>query len=378
MRILVLNYEWPPLGGGGGVVAEQLCRAWVKQGHECTVITTRFGKDPVVTTSHGIRIFRVWSGRKYKEKGRLFDFGLFPLVAFLKAFALRLKGERFDAVHIHFVLPCGIITPLVRWLFSAPVTVTSHGGDLPNKETRYKNIYPLVGWLGRWVLHTANAVTGVNQVVQDRIKATAPDINSTLIANMVDVDHFTPGKKKKYDLLFISRLVPQKNPMFAVEAMPGILKKRPKTTLLIVGDGMLYEPLVARVKELGIQKSVTFVRWVDHDKTNKLYQESRIFLSLQQETNYGSLSLLEAMSCGLPTIATDVGQTREMVLDGRTGLLVPLNNTTALARTALELLDDAKKQEAFGMYARKVAMDTHSADAAAKKYIAVFERTQRQ
>jgi glycosyltransferase involved in cell wall biosynthesis len=154
----------------------------------------------------------------------------------------------------------------------------------------------------------------------------------------------------------VGRLYPQKNHQLFLDTARILLGKFPEKGLqfLIVGEGPLETDLRKYAKTLGIDGKVLFAG--ERTDVAELLGQMTIFV---MTSDYEGLSnaIMEAMTAGLPVVATDVGGNSELVINGQTGYLCPQNNARALAERVAVLLDDKKTAEAMGHFGRKVMID---------------------
>lgn len=153
-------------------------------------------------------------------------------------------------------------------------------------------------------------------------------------------------------VLTIGRRATQKGDRHLLEAWPNVLRSRPEAVLVLVGDGPLLGTLRARAEALGISASL---RWLSRQSNvGRLYQAADAYVlpSLYEGCPY---SVMEAMACGLPVVATQVEGSRDLLDDGRTGLLVPPADSGALAAAMTRIATDAPLCERLGAAAREEA-----------------------
>ena len=155
-------------------------------------------------------------------------------------------------------------------------------------------------------------------------------------------------------LLTASRLAAWKRIDRAIAALPNILSSLPNALLLIVGDGEERTKLERQARELGVEASVRFVGAVPQEEVVGYMQAADVFLALADLSNVGN-PLLEAMSCGLPIVTVDAGDTGELIRDGKTGRLLSSGDAPSVARAVVGLGENDAERSRLGVGARRYA-----------------------
>jgi glycosyltransferase involved in cell wall biosynthesis len=173
----------------------------------------------------------------------------------------------------------------------------------------------------------------------------------------IDIEQYQPSPAKEPWVVFVGRLIEDKNPVLFLEAVPAILRAVPAARFFLLGDGPLRLQVeraldrlrLRRVVELGFRRDLAPV-----------IGKARVFVSLQRQDNYPSQSLLEAMACGAVPVATDVGLTWKLV-DETTGIRVK-PDPGPIAEAVIALLQDSQRCDRLGRAARQRVAEQHSDD----------------
>jgi glycosyltransferase involved in cell wall biosynthesis len=180
------------------------------------------------------------------------------------------------------------------------------------------------------------------------------DTDYQIVSGGIDPTRFQPvDEVPSYDLILTGRLAEIKRIDVFLHAVRIVAGRIPNVKAVIVGDGKWRERLQALSADLGIDRNVEFVG--QQNAVEDWLRRSRIFL-LTSDSEGLSLSMMEAMMCGLPAVVSDVGDLADLVEDGVTGYLVPRRSPQLFAARIVELLSDEQKLRAFSQAARRSAL----------------------
>ena len=146
-----------------------------------------------------------------------------------------------------------------------------------------------------------------------------------------------------------------------------VTRSHPETRFVLAGKGPLEKDLKALVHDLGLQNYFEFVGYLQRDELIAKYQIATICV-LPSWYEGMPTTLLEGMSCGIPIVATRVGGSSEVVIDGKTGLLVPKKNPELLAGAIVKLLDAPNLRNAMSVNARNIAIESFDWNKIAQKF----------
>ena len=154
-------------------------------------------------------------------------------------------------------------------------------------------------------------------------------------------------------LLTITAIEPMKGLDILVKAVSMVNRKM---KVLIIGqirdnDFMLY--LKSMIKKLKLEDKINFIGWIDNDKLDTYYKSATLFVHPSRDESLGVV-ILEALTCGLPVIATSVGGIPDMISQGKNGILVPPNNPKELANAISLLLDNKALRMEFSLNAKQI------------------------
>jgi glycosyltransferase involved in cell wall biosynthesis len=155
------------------------------------------------------------------------------------------------------------------------------------------------------------------------------------------------GLRDRPVVLFLGGLKPRKNLFVLLDAWRQVASRRPSACLVVAGGGALLEPLRGRVRRLGLNEHVVFTGYVPEGEKVDHFNLADVFLFPSAMEGFG-LSVAEAMSVGLPVVASDRGSLPELVVEGQGGFLCPPARVDAFVERLLQLLDDAALREKFG------------------------------
>lgn len=262
-------------------------------------------------------------------------------------------------------------------------------------------------------LEAVDAVIGVSDHIIKLFKRAFPDFPGTVatVYNGVDVDVFTPAaaEAKTPDsaarpvILFVGRVSPEKGVHTLMEALPRVLERFPEARLEIVGAqsalpanvllGLSSDPLVAalarfydgsvtsdyrtflrtRVEQLGLGQRVQFLGAVPHRELVDCYRRADLVVNPSLSESFG-MSVVEAMACGIPVVASRVGGMQETMLEGQTGLLVEPENPDRLAASMNAILADRDRSSSMSVAGRERAVAQFSWAARARRVTDVYRR----
>lgn len=345
-RILMLNYEFPPLGGGASPVSYEIAKGYVKLGHEVDVVTMHYKGLQYYEKKDGINIYRVPCWRSKKEICHPWEQLTYILSAkkFLKE---HMKTHMYDINHTHFIIPTGIISLWLKKKYNLPYILTSHGSDVPGFNTdRFKLLHKFTGSTLRKVCKNAKYIISPSNYLSNLIKEKIEDYKVKVIPNGVYPNKFQPRTKKKI-ILSTGRLLPRKGFQYLVKAVSD---KNINYEVHIAGDG----PMMQELKDLARESKTKVVLhgWLNNNSKEykQLLEEASIYVLASEKEN-ASVSLLEAMSAGCAIITTNVSGCPETV--GDTGLIVEPRNSEQLKEKIEFLIRNKKKIKELGKKARQ-------------------------
>ena len=248
MRILVLNYEYPPLGGGAAVATAALAQELVQRGIAVDVVTSSAEpvasvEEPSAPTGPGrLRVIRVRSRRIGIHEAGMRGAASY-LVNALPQVRRLLQTHRYDLVHVFFSLPTGALLPLVD-LGGVPLIVSLRGSDVPGYDPFNRSMqrfHRVLAPLTRWIWRRADRVVPVCESLGRLALKTCPGLAYSVVPNGVDLDLFRPAHPARptdgapIRCLAVARLVERKG---LGELIRGFaLVPRGRYQLEIVGDG---------------------------------------------------------------------------------------------------------------------------------------------
>ncbi len=182
--------------------------------------------------------------------------------------------------------------------------------------------------------------------------------------------------KDKFIYTFAGALGYRKGIHLVVEALKTVLQSIPNAHLNIVGTGEYEESLKFRVKSLNLEKNITFIPWSNAEELKKVFSESDVFvypsLSYEGWEEQFGYSIAEASLMSLPIITTKTGSIDEVVIDGKTGILVSPDNKEVLVGAMIKLAQDDKLRAEMGENGRRYIMEHYGYDVVARKFYDFF------
>ena len=377
MKILFCNYEYPPIGGGGGVVNAALAAELAKR-HDVTVLTSRAGSLPETEDMDGVRVMRVPVWFRRRRAVANFPSMLAYLATGTVAGRRLVRAEAFDVINTHFALPTGPVGHAVSRAAGVPNVLSVHGGDLfdPTKRSSAHRHAVLRASVRRLALG-ADAVVAQSSDTRDNLrKYFAPEVEPHVIPLGIakpphvdasrDAHGFVPDD---IVLISIGRMVDRKR-FDRLIAVVAALKDY-RVRLVLVGDGPREEELRATARSLGVANRVHFVGAVDERTKFELLSVSDIYVSTSEHEGFG-LVFLEAMASGLPIVSFDRGGQRDFLRDGSSGYLVPLGDEDAFIERCRRLIRDPALRRTMGRTNRERVNEFYI-DRCARRYEELFE-----
>ncbi len=373
MKILILNSEYPPIGGGAGNASANIARLLTGMGDDVLLLTARFGDLPHEEAHDGLRIIRVSALRKRMDRS-----GAIEQLAFVAAASFRIlslvRQFKPDAALAFFGLPSGAVAWLIKKIYGVPYVVSLRGGDVPGfRPYDFKLYHKIAAPFLRVIWHSASAVIANSKGLHDLAAAFDSTIEIPVIPNGVDLEKF-PFPARDWSaprLLSVGRLVYQKGLDLAMQALSD-LKDIP-WTWTIAGDGPQMVVLQAMAAEHGLSERIHFWGWQKAEQLKEQYCAANLFLFPSRHEGMPN-AVLEAMASGLPVVATRIAGNEELVVNGETGALVPTEDVESLRESLRPLLVDAKMRERMGRASRQRVAQSFGWNRVAEQYQKILEQ----
>lgn len=336
MKILIINWRdiKNPEAGGAEVHLQEIFKRIVKNGHEVTLISSRFGDCVDFEVVDGIHIIRI--GNKYN-----FNFAT-PLY-----YLTKLKNEKFDVV-IDDISKIPLCTPLY---IKKPLIGLIHHIHGPTLFKELSFIAASYIWISERFLipfyKNKKMITVSNSTKEELVKMGIPKNNINVIYNGYDCNGESPSKNKSKDpmIAYVGRVKAYKQLDHLIRAFKIVKNDVSLCKLIIAGKGEK-EYLRGIVSELGLELSVEFHEEVSEKKKFILLHEAWIFASPSMKEGWG-ITVIEANACGTPAVGYNVPGLRDSIIDGYNGLLVEEGNIESLASAIIKTIKDDKLRKAL-------------------------------
>jgi glycosyltransferase involved in cell wall biosynthesis len=361
----MLNYEFPPLGGGAGNANYFLLKELAKQQDlNIDLITSSADKAYTEQFANNITIHYLDIGKKgqnlqFQTQADLIKYALKALI-----YACNLnKQQDYDVVHAWFGVPSGLIALLLKIFYKTPYIISLRGADVPGYKKRFAVLDKLVfGWLNKYFIwkQAKYVIANSKQLKQLALK-TAPQQDMKVIPNGVDLKTFKPNWDKSFDKIKITpgwtRLEKRKGVDLLLKAAASLDDK--KLEVIVPGAGPELENLQNLAQELQISKQVQFLKIGQNTPKNR-QKVARVLadchiLCLPSDNEGMSNAVLEGMACGLALLLTDVGGTEELLQEGENGYVIKRSEED-IAEKIQKIRENKKLLLSLGKKSRKRVM----------------------
>jgi L-malate glycosyltransferase len=342
MRILVIIHEFPPIGGGGGRAAYDICTTLARRGHEIMVLTAHVHGLPFEEIQNGIRIVRVPSFRTERFRAT-FGVMLAYILAGLWAGLPLIKRHRPEIIHAHFAVPSGSLAWLFSVLTGIPYILTAHLGDVPGGVPEKTN-----AWF-RWLLpftypiwNRAKRVIAVSQFTR-QLALDNYKVAIDVIPNGADLKHLSPLEIKINQpprLVFAGRFVAQKNTLAIVQILSQL--KDLDWHCAMLGDGPLFEEVKMEIERQGMQDRFELSGWITPEDVLQWFSKSDILFMPSLSEGLPVVGV-QALAKGLALVVSDIGGFKDLVDEGKNGHLIECDDLPGFGSKLRLLLTDPEK-----------------------------------
>jgi glycosyltransferase involved in cell wall biosynthesis len=369
MRILTLNYEFPPIGGGAAPVSYELAKELVAQGHEVDVVTMGYRGLPAFEMVDGVNVYRVPCLRKRPDICKTHEMASFVLAALPKVTQLTARYA-YDVNHTHFLVPTGLLGRALKSWRRLPFVVTVHGSDVPGyNPDRFGLQHRLLVPLWNWILYGADHVISPSRFLQELVVRRAHGCPISIIPNGFRHERLRADRSKERRILLVSRMLPRKGVQHLLAALPGLDLRGFQVD--IVGNGPFLPTLRQMASELSLP--VKFWGWLDNSspELKELYERSSIFAFTSETENF-PVVLLEAMAAGQAIVTCDGTGCPEVV--GSDALLVPPRRPDRLGEALCHLVANDQLRAELGRRARARVEREFSWQTIARRHVELYRQ----
>jgi phosphatidylinositol alpha-1,6-mannosyltransferase len=377
MRLLMLNNEFPPLGGGTGTVNRAMLERFARvPGLEIDLITSALGSRPEEEFfASKIKLYKVPVRNEnvhHSSNRELSEY-------FFRGLRLALKlhrGRSYDICFAWSAVPAGAIALALRRLVGLRYIVRVCGPDIPGFERRYQTIQRFLLPLIRRIWCGAERVVAKSEREIEMIHAVDPHLSCLLIPNGVDIVAFKPNQTVPeagpLRILCVGRLIERKGQHHLIEAVKRLTDEGIEVRVDLVGTGDARSDNEAHAARLGLTDRLHFLGYVSREKIAEHYAAAHVFV-LPSYNEGMSVALLEAMASGLAVVVTPTGGTPELVEPEINGLVFDWSDVDGLTAHLRRLAQDRSLMRRMGEASRTRAGD-FSWDRAALRYIDLLKR----
>ena len=375
MKLLMLNYEFPPIGGGGGQAHHSLLKEFAGRSDLVVDVLTSapkpgFSMEPF---ADNIRIHKVGIRKEHLHFWRRTE----VLSWLLKArphYRRLLRETPYDLAHAFFAFPTGWLCH--RTAGRLPYVISLRGSDVPGGNARLQLDYKLLGPLVfKPIWQQASALVACSEGLRQRASRFLPSAQIDVVPNGVDLVRFAPagefsGGTRPLRLITVGRLSATKRLPVLIEMVEALREAGGDVQLTIVGGGALEGELRRRISAERFRGTVTMTGRCDANRMPEIYRRHDLYISASAQEGMSN-AMLEAMASGLPIVTTRCEGVDELIADN--GLVVDEASPEALVRAIAGFVGDRPRLQSMSAAARKRA-ERFTWRSVAERYLDLYER----
>ncbi len=340
LNLLMLNYEFPPIGGGAANAHLAILKQYVQNADLKIDVLTSAPKRGFYKNqfSENITIYRIGVNKKNLHHWRKIEV-IEWLIKSRHYYRHLLENNNYNLVHAFFGFPTGWLC--YRSVDELPYIISLRGSDVPGQHARLKLDYKLLAPVFRRIWENADAIVANSRGLQNRALKFLPSVLIEVIPNGVDLNFFRPAENKPRDakikLLTVGRLSVTKRVEMLIDAVRILRDAGFNAHLSIVGGGALQNRLKFLVADAKLDDHIEITGRIDQENMPQIYQQSNIFVSATLQEGMSN-AMLEAMACGLPIVTTPCEGIEELIADN--GIVVGQPSSQAIADAVKSIIEN--------------------------------------
>ncbi len=373
INVLMLNYEWPPIGGGAGQAHLAILKQFAGDARLRIDVLTSAPQPGFLEEKFApnITIYRVGLHKKnlhFWHKMEVIEWLAKAKFHYRKL----LTANKYHLAHAFFGFPTGYLC--YKTADKLPYIISLRGSDVPGLHARLQLEYKLLAPLFRRIWKNAAAIVACSNGLKDRAHRFLPSVAIDVIGNGVELDRFSPapncrGSNREIKLLTVGRLSGTKRVDILIDAVELLHKQGLEVRFAAIGGGGLKSQLRQIVQDKGLGNIITITGRREGNEMPDVYRQNDIFISATCQEGMSN-AMLEAMASGLPIITTRCEGVEELISDN--GIVVDSDDATGIAGAVKTLVDDKGRYEAMRLAARRQA-DKFDWKAVAEQYIELYK-----
>ena len=354
------------LADAGSIHTQKWAKHFASRGNEVHVISFRDGDID------GVKVQFIESPIAINTGPTASIFSKFGYVLWSKHINKLINRINPDILHAHWATSYGFLAALSGF---HPFILSTWGSDIITLPKQYWVLNKIV----EYNLKKADVITATSKMLTEAtIEMIYDGTPVTTIPFGVDIELFSPSVNKSVEgnicIGIVKALEDKYGIEYLIRAFKIVVEREYEATLLIVGEGSLRKKLEELTESLNLSNSVKFIGRIDNNEVVDYLRMIDIFVvpSISSSESFG-VAAVEASSCSIPVIASNIGGLPEVVVDGETGYLVPPRNEEAISEKIIKLIEDPELRKKLGTNGRKFILDNYEWNLCALKMEKIYD-----